>query len=170
MQHYNATVQQQVGDHWGLEAGYVGSRGQHLPIFMEVNPTIPILTPTPRIGPRLFPAFSLVRPTFSVADVVVRLAAGQRTMRPWHGLNMLASLHAGPRGGSRVGSEHRRRVAADAAGHDRRPGVDRRRRWRARRATRCSTCATASSSASATSCRRSAIAAPPRGSRSAAGR
>ncbi|MCU1261274.1 MAG: hypothetical protein JWO80_4159, partial [Bryobacterales bacterium] len=67
VQHYNLTVQQQIGEYWGLEAGYVGSTGNHLPIFMEVNPTVPILTPKPAIGPRIFPAFALVRPTFSVS-------------------------------------------------------------------------------------------------------
>jgi hypothetical protein len=95
VQQYNATVQQQVGDHWGLEAGYVGSRGRHLPIFMEINPTIPILTPTPRIGPRLFPAFSLVRPTFSVADAWYNSLQASARLRPWHGLNMLASYTLG---------------------------------------------------------------------------
>ena len=37
-QHYNLTLQQQIGGNLGAEVGYVGSRGYHLPIFMEVNP------------------------------------------------------------------------------------------------------------------------------------
>jgi hypothetical protein len=95
VQQYNLTLQRQIGTHWGIEAGYVGSRAKHLPIFMEVNPTIPILTPAPRIGPRVFPAFSLVRPTFSVAKSWYdSLQAGAR-MRPWHGLNLLASYTLG---------------------------------------------------------------------------
>ena len=95
VQQYNATLQQQVGEHWGLEAGYVGSRGSHLPIFMEINPTIPILTPAPRIGPRVFPAFSLVRPTFSVAESWYDSLQASARLRPWHGLNTLASYTLG---------------------------------------------------------------------------
>jgi hypothetical protein len=95
VQQYNATVQQQVGDHWGLEAGYVGSRGKHLPIFMEINPTIPILTPAPQIGPRVFPAFGLVRPTLSVAEAWYDSLQASARLRPWHGINMLASYTLG---------------------------------------------------------------------------
>ena len=47
-------------------------------------------------------------------------------MRPWRGINAARVVHAGPRGRPRVRPQHRRRIAADAAGHDRRPGVDRR--------------------------------------------
>jgi hypothetical protein len=95
VQQYNVTLQQQVGSYWGVEAGYVGSRGKHLPIFMEVNPTTPILSPTPVIGPRLFPAFSLVRPTFSVADSWFDSFQASARMRSWRGLNVLASYTLG---------------------------------------------------------------------------
>jgi hypothetical protein len=95
VQQYNLTLQRQVGSHWGVEAGYVGSRAKNLPIFMEVNPTIPILTPTPRIGLRVFPAFSLVRPTFSVAESWYDSLQASARMRPWHGLNLLASYTLG---------------------------------------------------------------------------
>jgi hypothetical protein len=95
VQHYNVTVQRQVGGYWGLEAGYVGSRGYNLPIFMEVNPTIPILSPTPTVGPRVFPAFSLVRPTFSAADSWYNALQASARMRPWRGVNMLASYTLG---------------------------------------------------------------------------
>jgi hypothetical protein len=91
VQQYNLTVQQQVGANWGLEAGFVGSRGKNMPIFMEVNPTIPILSPAPAIGPRLFPAFSLVRPTFSEAESWYDSLQTSARMRPWRGLNVLAS-------------------------------------------------------------------------------
>jgi len=91
VQHYNLSLQQQLGEYWGLEAGYVGSRGGHLPIFMEVNPTIPILTPQPAIGPRLFPAFSLLRPTFPVSKSWYSSLQTSLRMRPWHRTNMLAS-------------------------------------------------------------------------------
>jgi len=95
VQQYNVTLQQQLGQQWGVEVGYVGSRGKHLPIFMEVNPTIPILTPAPAIGPRVFPAFSLVRPTFSVAESWFDSLQTSARMRPWHGLNLLASYTLG---------------------------------------------------------------------------
>src|SRR5262249_20236388 len=95
VQQYNVTLQQQVGAGWGLEAGYVGSRGTHLPIFMEVNPTIPILSPEPAIGPRILPAYSLVRPTFSVAQAWYDSFQASARMRPWHGLNLLASYTLG---------------------------------------------------------------------------
>jgi hypothetical protein len=95
VQQYNLTVQQQVGNYWGLEVGYVGSRAKNLPIFMEVNPTTPILSPTPAIGPRLFPAFSLVRPTFSVAKSWYDSLQTSARMRPWHGVNVLASYTLG---------------------------------------------------------------------------
>jgi hypothetical protein len=91
VQHYNVTLQRQLGANWGIEAGYVGSRGYNLPIFMEVNPTVPILSPTATVGPRLFPAFSLVRPTLSVADSWYNALQASARMRPWHGLNVLAS-------------------------------------------------------------------------------
>ena len=76
-------------------SGYVGSRGKNLPIFMEVNPTIPILSPAPAIGPRLFPAFSLVRPTFSEAESWYDSLQASARMRPWRGLNFLASYTLG---------------------------------------------------------------------------
>jgi hypothetical protein len=91
VQQYNLTVQQQVGANWGLEAGYVGSRGKNLPIFMEVNPTIPVLSPAPAIGPRVFPAFSLVRPTFSEAESWYDSLQTSARMRSWRGVNLLAS-------------------------------------------------------------------------------
>jgi hypothetical protein len=89
--HYNVTVQRQAGEHLGIEAGYVASNGYRLPIFMEVNPTTPILTPQPAIGARLFSAFSLVRPTFSVAKSWYNSLQTSLRLRPWHGLYAQAS-------------------------------------------------------------------------------
>jgi hypothetical protein len=95
VQHFNVSVQRQIGDRWGLELGYVGSRGRNLPIFMEVNPTVPILTPAPAIGPRLYPAFTLLRPTFSVARSWYDSLQTSARLRPWRGLNLLASYTLG---------------------------------------------------------------------------
>lgn len=92
--HFNLTVQHQIGDHIGAEIGYVGSRGRNLPIFMEVNPAV--YTPgatTP--GPRLFPAFSLVRPTFSVAESKYDALQASVRMRPTRGIHFLASYTLG---------------------------------------------------------------------------
>ena len=110
VRHFNASVQRQVGA-WGVEIGYVGSRGRYLPIFMEINPTIAILNPAPAIGPRHYPAFSLLRPTFSVARSWYDSVQASARMRPWHGLNALASYTLGHTvdhiSGLNVGSEPR---------------------------------------------------------------
>lgn len=87
---YNATVQHEFGNNIGVEAGYVGSLGRHLPIFMEVNPGLYTAGQTAP-GARLFPAFSLVRPTFSVARSEYNSLQTSIRMRPTHGINFLAS-------------------------------------------------------------------------------
>jgi hypothetical protein len=91
--HFNATLQHQFGS-IATEAGYVGSRGEHLPIFFEVNPGLYSpgqITP----GGRLFPAFALVRPTFSVAKSRYDSLQASVRMRPAHGVNFLASYTYG---------------------------------------------------------------------------
>jgi hypothetical protein len=88
--HYNATLQRQIGSAIGVEVGYVGSLGRHLPIFMEVNPGL--YTPGQTVpGARLFPAFALVRPTFSAAESEYNSLQASVRMRPAHGVNFLAS-------------------------------------------------------------------------------
>ena len=92
--HFNATVQRQVGRTLGVEAGYVGSRGRHLPIFIEVNPGL--FTPGQTApGARLFPAFALVRPTFSAAESSYDSFQASARMRQSHGVNFLASYTYG---------------------------------------------------------------------------
>ena len=88
--HFNLTMQRQVGRNVGVEAGYVGSRGEHLPIFMEVNPGL-YTTGQTLPGARLYPAFALVRPTFSVAKSKYDSLQASARMRPTHGINFLAS-------------------------------------------------------------------------------
>jgi len=88
--HYNATVQRQIGQYVGVEAGYVGSLGRHLPIFMEVNPGLYAPGQTTQ-GARLFPAFALVRPTFSEARSKYDSLQTSARMRPVHGMNFLAA-------------------------------------------------------------------------------
>ena len=87
-------MQQQVGGTLGVEAGYVGSRGEHLPIFIEVNPGLYSPGQT-TVGARLFPAFSLVRPTFSVAKSRYDSLQASARLRPTHGVNFLASYTYG---------------------------------------------------------------------------
>lgn len=92
--HFNATVQHQVGENIGTEIGYVGSRGRNLPIFMEVNPGV--YTPgQTTVGPRIFPAFALVRPTFSAAESTYNSLQASVRMRPTKGLNFLAAYTLG---------------------------------------------------------------------------
>lgn len=83
-QHYNVTWQQQLGDRLGAELGYVGSRGYNLPIFMEVNPGVYSPGQTAR-GARIFPAFGLVRPTFSAARSWYDSFQASLRMRQWAG-------------------------------------------------------------------------------------
>ena len=92
--HFNATLQRQIGRDIGAEIGYVGSRGEHLPIFMEVNPGVFTPGQTTR-GARIFPAFALVRPTFSVAKSRYDSLQTSVRMRPSHGISFLASYTYG---------------------------------------------------------------------------
>jgi hypothetical protein len=91
---YNLSVQHQLGDSIGMEIGYVGSLGRHLPIFMEVNPGVYEPGQT-KPGARVFPAFSLVRPTFSAARSKYDSLQASVRMRPKHGINFLASYTLG---------------------------------------------------------------------------
>ncbi len=92
--HFNVTWQQHIGDRLGAEVSYVGSRGKHLPIFMEINPGLYTPGQTTR-GARRYPAFSLVRPTFSVAQSWYDSLQASLRMRPWHGVTFLAAYTLG---------------------------------------------------------------------------
>jgi hypothetical protein len=88
--HYNLGVQQQIGESIGLEVGYVGSRGRHLPIFIEINPGVLVPGQTTP-GPRLMPAYALLRPTFSVAKSWYDALQASARVREMRGMNFLAS-------------------------------------------------------------------------------
>ncbi len=94
-QHFNLTWQQEVGTHFGAEVGYVGSRGKNLPIFMEVNPGV-YTAGQAAPGARLFPAFSLVRPTFSEAKSWYDSLQASLRMRDTKGIGFIASYTLGP--------------------------------------------------------------------------
>jgi outer membrane receptor protein involved in Fe transport len=109
-QHFNIGVQKQIGDNVGVEVAYVGSRGKNQPIFIEVNPGVYSAGQTTR-GARLMPAFSLVRPTFSVGKSWYDSLQASVRMRPTNGLNFLASYTLGHAqdhvSGLNVGGEQR---------------------------------------------------------------
>lgn len=88
--HFNVGVQRQVAGTLGAEVAYVGSRGHALPIFIEVNPGLYTPGQTSQ-GARLMPAYSLVRPTFSVAQSWYDSLQMSLRMLPTRGLNFLAS-------------------------------------------------------------------------------
>lgn len=91
-QHYNLGVQHQFGENLGVEVAYVGSKGKNLPIFIETNPfTVIDVNGVPTRGPRLFTDFSLVRPTFTVAESWYDSIQASARLRPTNGLTFLAS-------------------------------------------------------------------------------
>ncbi|MCY3964098.1 MAG: TonB-dependent receptor [Acidobacteria bacterium] len=115
-QHYNLTYQRQLGQSIGLEVGWVGSRGRNLPIFMEVNPRV-VEPGQTTLGPRQYPAFSLVRPTFTVAKSWYDAFQASIRMRPTRGLNFLFSYTYGEAedhvSGLNIGGEERPIVPVD---------------------------------------------------------
>ena len=92
--HFNAGVQRQLRGRLGAEIAYVGSRGHHLPMFMEINPGVYTPGQLAR-GARVMPAFALVRPTFSVARSWYDSLQTSVRMLPTRGLNFLASYTLG---------------------------------------------------------------------------
>ncbi|MDE2690813.1 MAG: TonB-dependent receptor [Acidobacteriota bacterium] len=124
-QHFNLTYQRQLGRNVGLEVGWVGSRGRNLPIFMEVNPRV-VEPGQTTAGPRQYPAFSLVRPTFTVAKSWYDAFQASVRMRPTRGLNFLFSYTYGEAedhvSGLNVGGEERPIVPIDL---ERRSSIDR---------------------------------------------
>ena len=90
-QHFHLSLQRNVARVVGLEVAYVGSRARQQPMFMEVNPTAPVLAPTPRQGPRLLPAYSLVRPSLAVAQSSYDSLQASARVRRWRELTALVS-------------------------------------------------------------------------------
>ncbi len=96
IQEYNLGVQRQVTSQMGFEVAYVGSRGDYIPIFIEVNPTGIVATnsTTPNTNAYKsagyanspFPAFGLTRPTFSAGHSWYDSLQANLQMRDYHHL------------------------------------------------------------------------------------
>ncbi|BCS31166.1 hypothetical protein TBR22_A03660 [Luteitalea sp. TBR-22] len=88
--HANAGLQVQIGRHAALEVGYVGTRAYRLPMFIEINPGVAAPGQTTR-GARVYPAYSLVRPTYSVGRAWYDALQASARVRSWRGLDLLAA-------------------------------------------------------------------------------
>jgi hypothetical protein len=99
VQQYNLSVQHQLTNAMGFEIGYVGSRGEFLPIFIEVNPTTVVATnsTTPNAnaytsGTRTpFPSLGLTRPTFSAAKSWYDSMQASWQLRNYHHMHATAA-------------------------------------------------------------------------------
>ena len=98
-QQYNFSVQQQLSNHMGFEVAYVGSRGEYIPIFIEVNPTavVPSGATTTNAnaynaGARTpFPSFALTRPTFSAGKSWYDSLQANAQLRSYHNIQVTAA-------------------------------------------------------------------------------
>ncbi|SEF70526.1 TonB-dependent Receptor Plug Domain [Bryocella elongata] len=93
---YNVGIQHQVADVVGVEVAYVGSRGAHLPVFIEANPTTVVAassgTSAYTAGSRaVFPALGLVRPTFSAGGSWYDSLQTSLQLRSWHHVRATAA-------------------------------------------------------------------------------
>jgi hypothetical protein len=89
-QHYHVSLQRELARTVGVEVAYVGSRARDLPMFVEVNPTTRTAGQASP-GPRLLPAYSLVRPTMPIARAWYDSLQASARVRRWRGLTALAS-------------------------------------------------------------------------------
>ena len=96
-QQYNVSMQHQLTNQMGFELAYVGSRGNYLPIFIEVNPTTVIAAASTSAnayvgGARaVFPAFGLTRPTFAAAKSWYDSLQGSWQLRSYHHVHATAA-------------------------------------------------------------------------------
>jgi hypothetical protein len=100
-QQYNVSVQRQITHAMGAEIGYVGSRGEYIPIFIEVNPTGIKATGSTVTGANAyvqngyasspFPAFGLTRPTFSAGKSWYDSLQANVQLRSYHHVQATAA-------------------------------------------------------------------------------
>jgi hypothetical protein len=98
VQEYNLSVQRQVTNEIGFEVGYVGSRGEYIPIFIEVNPTQYAQIAnngnaykSTGYARSPFPAFGLTRPTFSAGNSWYDSLQANLQLRNYHHIQGTAS-------------------------------------------------------------------------------
>jgi len=89
IQHYNVGIEHQFTPNMGFELAYVGTRAKQLPIFIEVNPTNVVASPSGTNAyaastRAVFPSFALTRPTFSAAGSWYDSLQASYTLRDWH--------------------------------------------------------------------------------------
>jgi hypothetical protein len=100
-QQYNVSVQRQITHTMGAEIGYVGSRGEYIPIFIEVNPTGYKATGATVTGANAyvqngyasspFPSFGLTRPTFSAGKSWYDSLQANVQLRSYHHVQATAA-------------------------------------------------------------------------------
>ncbi|WP_263365373.1 TonB-dependent receptor [Edaphobacter bradus] len=103
VQEYNVSVQRQLTNNMAFEVGYVGSRGEHLPIFIEVNPTTVLPSGSSAAGANaykagsraVFPAFGLTRPTFSAGKSWFDSLQASWQLRNYHHIHATAAYTHG---------------------------------------------------------------------------
>ncbi len=103
IQQYNVSVQRQLTNNMGFEVGYVGTRGEYLPIFIEVNPTAVLPTGSTAAGSNAykagtrtpFPAFGLTRPTFSAGKSWYDSLQFSYQLRNYHHIQATAAYTLG---------------------------------------------------------------------------
>ena len=92
VQQWNISLQQQVFGSWLLQGAYVGSKGNHLFMQSELNPTIYGATgATADQRRRYFPTFSTITDMMSQANSTYHALQLTANKRMSHGLTVLAS-------------------------------------------------------------------------------
>jgi hypothetical protein len=89
VQQRNISIQQQITSDTVLTVAYVGTRGEHLTIYPNINQPVP--GPGPAAPRRLFPAFSTITGVFHGSDSYYNGLQVTGERRFSHGLAFLAS-------------------------------------------------------------------------------
>jgi len=92
VQQWNFSLQQQVFGSWLLQGAYVGSKGNHLFMQSELNPTVyGAVGATADQRRRYFPTFSTITDMMSLANSTYHALQLTANKRMSHGLTVLAS-------------------------------------------------------------------------------
>ena len=96
-QQYNLSVQHQLTRVMGAEVAYVGSRGEYVPIFIEVNPTTVVAASATSTNAyaastrAVFPALGLARPTFAAGKSWYDSMQANLQLRNYHRVHATAA-------------------------------------------------------------------------------